>query len=902
MAREALKAGDVFLDYRITEVIDAGGMGEVYRAVEDYSEDVVAIKCMLPRHLKREDFARRFRQECKFYPKLKHPNIVRMRKAGVSPDHVAYIVMNYLEGRTLRKLLNKAYRLDFLSAMHVMLQVADAMTFVHSKGIWHRDLKPENIMVGTKADAKGHVWLLDFGIAKFADGGMNTDDLPDVGTVRYISPEQVKMLYTSSRKAERVERARPDGRTDIYAFGAIFYEVLTGKHLFLDDSEPATAEETLTGHLVAAPEPVHEIVPDCPEFVWPVVARCIAIDREERYPRFDDVARDLRGLLRETVPAGHVLAQRLARERMEAERQAAFAGVALEDSAPVDDEKGAAGEEETEEAGQEGRMQRGSAEGEKRARRVVHVETAPLEQFVAPASALPFAPASRLPRGRGVGHTEPLPALKPLESTAKLGGTWAERMAQRTGSPAMPQVQAGVQGYGGPSPMPQVQAGVQGYGGPSPLPQSPAGAQGYGGPSPLPQSYGGPPPLPQSYGGPQSPAGAPGHGGSAPLAQSYAGPPPLPQSYGGPQSYAGPPPLPQSYGGPASPAGAPGHGGSAPLAQSYAGPPPLPQSYGGPQSYAGPPPLPQSYGGPASPAGAPGHGGSAPLPVIETQHATSWREAQRAAPQPPQELELPYVTPQLSAMDLPRAGVPLPVAARPAEPSSVTAPSAGPAESLRKETPMTAAPAALLTQRRRAPRAYVLAPLVALALTLGGVGVVLALRSARDTAPAPVTGEPAASAAPVESATASAAAASAATASAARTAVAPAPPPPEASPAAPAPEATASAAAASTAEAAVEAGAAEKAGAAAAAEAPAPKEQPAAAKEQAVANAAPVKAAPAATDDDEDFYPMPKRQKSSFLRVIEERKKAAPAKAAAPAQTGGTKPAKPCPAVGCRPF
>ncbi|WP_437648213.1 serine/threonine protein kinase [Sorangium sp. So ce362] len=454
MARGPLQAGDVFLDYRVTELIDAGGMGEVYRAVEDYSEDVVAIKCMSPRHVRREDFARRFRQECKFYPKLKHPNIVRMRKAGVSPEHVAYIVMDYLEGRTLRKLLTKAYRLDFLSAMHVMLQVADAMTFVHSKGIWHRDLKPENIMVGTKADAKGHVWLLDFGIAKFADGGMNTDDLPDVGTVRYISPEQVKLLYGASKKAER---AKPDGRTDIYAFGAIFYEVLTGKHLFLDDSEPATAEETLTGHLVAAPEPVHEIVPDCPEFVWPVVSRCIAIDVEERYAKFDEVARDLRSLLRDTVPAGHVLARRLAQERMKAEREAAFAGVELEDSAPVSG-SGEAGASEEEEEG-------------KRMRRGAHVETAPLAQFVAPARALPFVAASRARarslRGLGVGYTEPLPSLRPREAagpartgreaTAVLAGAWAERSVQRTAPP-----EAGAQYYAAPQPLPETGAGAAG--------------------------------------------------------------------------------------------------------------------------------------------------------------------------------------------------------------------------------------------------------------------------------------------------------------------------------------------------------------------------------------------------------------------------------------------------------
>ncbi|WP_437590806.1 protein kinase domain-containing protein [Sorangium sp. So ce1000] len=888
MAREALKAGDVFLDYRITEVIDAGGMGEVYKAVEDYSEDVVAIKCMLPRHLKREDFARRFRQECKFYPKLKHPNIVRMRKAGVSPDHVAYIVMDYLEGRTLRKLLNKAYRLDFLSAIHVMLQVADAMTFVHSKGIWHRDLKPENIMVGTKADAKGHVWLLDFGIAKFADGGMNTDDLPDVGTVRYISPEQVKMLYTSSKKAARAEHARPDGRTDIYAFGAIFYEVLTGKHLFLDDSEPATAEETLTGHLVAAPEPVHEIVPDCPEFVWPVVARCIAIDREERYPRFDEVARDLRALLRDTVPAGHVLAQRLAQERMKAEREAAFAGVELEDSAPVEEERSGAGEEETEEAGQEGGMERGSAateEEKKRGRRVVHGETAPLEQFVAPASALPFAPASRVPRGRGVGHTEPLPALKALESTAKLSGAWAERMAQRAGAAAMaqpPQPPAEVRAgsYAGPPPRPPVEVRAQAYAGPPPMPQAEVRAQAYAGPPPMLQSHGGPAPMPQSHGGP------------APMPQSHGGPAPMPQSYGGPA------PMPQAYAGPASMPQS--HGGPAPMPQAYAGPVPMPQSYGGPvpmpQAYAGPPPMPPLYGGPASHVGAQGYGGPPPLPVMETQHAVPLREARRTAPQLPQEVELPYVTPQLVAMEASRPGTAPASAVRPAAPSSVTAPSAAPAESLRKETPMTPV-AALLTQPRRAPRAYVLAPVVALALTLGGVGAVLGLRSARDTAPAPVTGEPAATTVPAESATASAASA----------AVAPAPPT-EASAAASAPEATASAAAASTAEAAVEAGAVERTGAAAEAEAPAPKEQAAAAKEQAAAvkaepaKAAPVKAAPAETEDDEDFYPMPKRQKPSFLRVIEERKKAVPAKPAAPAKQQGAKPAGPCATAGCRPF
>ncbi|WP_437814795.1 protein kinase domain-containing protein [Sorangium sp. So ce1078] len=828
MAREALKAGDVFLDYRITEVIDAGGMGEVYKAVEDYSEDVVAIKCMLPRHLKREDFARRFRQECKFYPKLKHPNIVRMRKAGVSPEHVAYIVMDYLEGRTLRKLLNKAYRLDFLSAMHVMLQVADAMTFVHSKGIWHRDLKPENIMVGTKADAKGHVWLLDFGIAKFADGGMNTDDLPDVGTVRYISPEQVKLLYATSKKAER---AKPDGRTDIYAFGAIFYEVLTGKHLFLDDSEPATAEETLTGHLVAAPEPVHEIVPDCPEFVWPVVSRCIAIDLEERYPRFDEVARDLRSLLRDTVPAGHVLARRLAQERMKAERQAAFAAVELEDSAPVSGSGEAgerpAGEEETEEARARGESEGGGMAGaseveeerERRARRVAHGETAPLEQFVAPASPLPFAPVSREParaqRGRGVGYTEPLPStLPPLragagvgmrgsaaprEATAVLAGAWAEGTAQRGGLPPA-----------------EVRA----------------------------QSYAGPPPRPAEV-----------------RAQSYAGPPPLPPAEVRAQSYAGPPPLPPAE----------------VRAQSYAGPPPLPVTE---MQHAAPP---QSLWREAPPPEVAAQYVTPPLREVAARYVTPpLPMTQREAPRP--EVASPYVTPPSpsSVTEAQRAAsAPLPVAVPPMAPSSVTAPSARPPTSLRSETPRL--PTVMIAQPRRAMRAYVLAPLVALGITVVGVGAALGLRAVSGAASEPAMGEPAATAAPVESVTASAAPAR----------VAPAPPPAAAS-AAPAPEAAASAAAVSTAEAAAEARAPAKTEAAAEAEA-SPKEQPA-------ARDAPVRTAPAETEDGEDIYPMPKRQKPSFLRVLSEEKKAAPAQKVAPANQGGAKPASSCPAVGCRPF
>ncbi|WP_441291969.1 serine/threonine protein kinase [Sorangium sp. KYC3313] len=420
-----LRPGDTFLEYRITDVVDRGGMGEVYRAVDEYSEDIVAIKCMSPRHRSREDFARRFRQECKFYPKLRHPHIVSMRRAGVSPDNVAFIVMEFLEGRTLRRLLTRAYRFDFLNALYIMLQVAEAMRFVHSKKIWHRDLKPENIMIGTEGDARGHVWLLDFGIAKFADGGMNTDDMPDVGTIRYMSPEQVKTIYSLAKK---IPHQKPDSRADIYAFGAIFYEVLTGTHLFINDADPPTAEETLAGHLLAEPVPVHELVPDCPEIVWPLVARCVAIDRNARFQTFTEVESALRALvdecvLQRQVPPAHALAQHLAHGRWTVARQAAFSAADLDRS----DGSGGAGARPASEAEAAATASAARPTGAEVAAvaappaappaGAVHA-TEPLDplRLVPLASALPFAPASGGASGelRGKGFTERMPTTLPL--------------------------------------------------------------------------------------------------------------------------------------------------------------------------------------------------------------------------------------------------------------------------------------------------------------------------------------------------------------------------------------------------------------------------------------------------------------------------------------------------------
>jgi serine/threonine-protein kinase len=378
MSRD-LAPGDRFLKYRIRSVLGRGGMGVVYEATDEYSDDVVALKLLASL---RPDFVQRFREECKFYPKLHHPNIVRMRDAGITDDGTAYIIMDRLKGKTVRRMLERMRRLDFLNALHLVLQVADAMQFVHSKGIWHRDLKPENFMVGSEGLERGHLWVLDFGIAK-RNGAPSTDTLPEVGTVRYLSPEQAR-------------RQKPDGRADIYAFGVIFYEMLTGRHTFLDDVEETTAAEALNGHLRAPlPKPPHELVPDCPDTVWPLLMRCLEKDPADRIQSFEELSDGLRDLVRSSVPPDHVLAKRVRREQQAKARRSAYdslveipddeitlerprtdAALAPTDPAPI----APAGD----------RM------------------TAPLVGFVPAASVLPFTVARSAPLV-GKGSTAPLP-------------------------------------------------------------------------------------------------------------------------------------------------------------------------------------------------------------------------------------------------------------------------------------------------------------------------------------------------------------------------------------------------------------------------------------------------------------------------------------------------------------
>jgi serine/threonine-protein kinase len=314
--RTLLKEEAPFLNgkYILKRKLGAGGMSQVWAALEPYSDNVVAIKLL---HDQGGNLALRFRQECRFYPKLQHPNIVRMSQAGEDENGTMYIIMDLLKGSTVRRVLTSS-RLKIVEALHLAIQLADACAYMHRKGVWHRDLKPENLMVGTKDEWKGHLWLFDFGISKFAnleDGGLNTDELPEVASVRYMAPEQV----------DGTRRHLVDGRADIYSFGVILYELITGRHTFVKANEPTTAAQIMNGHLVAHVRPIPHIVPDCDEALWDLVKKCLARDPAERFQNFEEIGETLGNIRRTTLPPDHYIAQRVKKDVLRVARSRAFA-------------------------------------------------------------------------------------------------------------------------------------------------------------------------------------------------------------------------------------------------------------------------------------------------------------------------------------------------------------------------------------------------------------------------------------------------------------------------------------------------------------------------------------------------------------------------------------------------
>jgi serine/threonine protein kinase/dienelactone hydrolase len=274
----ALIPGSKLGPYEIQSLLGAGGMGEVYRARDTRLLRTVAIK-ILPAHLSSNPELRaRFEQEAKSISGLQHPNICVVHDVG-SQDGVDFMVMEYVAGQTLDK-LTPAHGLATDVALKYALQIAEALSRAHIAGIVHRDLKPSNIMV----DETGLVKVLDFGLAKLAEPAMNgeaatlaTTPGMIVGTLAYMSPEQA-------------EDKPIEARSDVFSFGSVLYEMLSGRRAFEGKSSAAVLSSLVQGD----PKPLNEVKPDVPTEVRHIVARCLRKDPGSRYASGTELAHELK--------------------------------------------------------------------------------------------------------------------------------------------------------------------------------------------------------------------------------------------------------------------------------------------------------------------------------------------------------------------------------------------------------------------------------------------------------------------------------------------------------------------------------------------------------------------------------------------------------------------------------
>jgi serine/threonine protein kinase len=295
---QALRAGSSVSHYRVVSAIGAGGMGEVYKAVDDTLERAVALKVLPPELVKNDDRVRRFVQEAKSASGLSHPHIVTIYEIGraevTSDDNVSqdvhFIAMELVDGRTLKREIHEE-RTDLRIMIGHLAQAADALAKAHAAGIVHRDLKPENIMISRDGYAK----VLDFGLAKLterrADPGEsnvrtavreNTREGVVLGTVGYMAPEQV-------------QGRQVDHRADIFSFGCILYEAATRKQPFEADSDVDVMHKILHDK----PQPIDELNPSVPAELRRIIRRCLTKEPDKRYHSMKDLAIELADIAQE---------------------------------------------------------------------------------------------------------------------------------------------------------------------------------------------------------------------------------------------------------------------------------------------------------------------------------------------------------------------------------------------------------------------------------------------------------------------------------------------------------------------------------------------------------------------------------------------------------------------------
>src|SRR5439155_4909104 len=241
--------------YILLEPVAAGGMAQVWRGHDTVLARTVAVKILRQSLADDPEFAERFRREAVAAARLSHPNIVSVFDTGMDRDSY-FIVMEYVGASTVRDVLDSRGAVEPPEAAAYILPVLSALSYAHATGVIHRDVKPANILIGEE----GRVKVTDFGIAKaaFAGGDLTTTGTV-LGTVRYLSPEQV-------------QGSQLDARSDVYSTGAVLYELLTGRPPFTAESDIATAMMRLT----TDPLPPRAVRPTIPRGVEAVVLRSLA--------------------------------------------------------------------------------------------------------------------------------------------------------------------------------------------------------------------------------------------------------------------------------------------------------------------------------------------------------------------------------------------------------------------------------------------------------------------------------------------------------------------------------------------------------------------------------------------------------------------------------------------------
>jgi serine/threonine protein kinase/TolB-like protein/Tfp pilus assembly protein PilF len=277
-------AGTRYGRYEIRSPLGAGGMGEVYLALDTQLERLIALKLLPAQFTSDDDRLRRFEQEARAISVLNHPNIITIFEIGEA-NETHFIATEFINGVTLRGRLEGS-PLPVEESLDICAQVAGALAAAHEEGIVHRDIKPENIML--RAD--GYVKVLDFGLAKLAErpgGAVSATDMTMaetspgtiVGTVTYMSPEQAR--------GQKV-----DGRTDIFSLGVVLYEMLTGRAPF----GGPTPSDTLASILQREPPPLTQFMPGAPAEIQRIILRALAKEKEARYQSMREMSDDLRRL------------------------------------------------------------------------------------------------------------------------------------------------------------------------------------------------------------------------------------------------------------------------------------------------------------------------------------------------------------------------------------------------------------------------------------------------------------------------------------------------------------------------------------------------------------------------------------------------------------------------------